>query len=86
MMKAKYNYSVLVYIKKKYAYGKREEQIGILADSLKGKFIGGGTDLSNGKRDQQYYFKTIEDVKAFLDYPTVKEAILSEVDIASVDS
>jgi len=85
-MKNKFSHSVLVYIKKKYAYSKREEQIGHLAYSLKGKFIGGGTNLSNGKRDQQYHFKSLEDVKAFLDYPTVREAILSEVDIVPVES
>lgn len=85
-MKSKYSHSVLVYIKKKYAYSKREEQIGILAHNLKGKYVGGGTNLSNGKRDQQYYFNSLDDIKTFLDYPTVREAILSEVDIVSVES
>lgn len=71
-------------MKKKHAYGKREEQLGILADALKGKFVGGGTNLSNGERDQQFYFKSIEDVNTFLDYPTVKEAIKSNYDIVEV--
>ena len=84
MMNKKYTHSLLVYVKKKYTYGKREEQLQILADGLGGKFIGGGTDLSSGKRDQQYYFKSMNDVKSFLDYPTVKEAILSEIDIVPV--
>lgn len=84
MMNNKYSHSVLVYIKKKYAYSKREEQIEYLAINLKGKHIGGGTDLTSGKRDQQFCFKSLEDVKTFLDYPTVREAILSEVDIAEV--
>jgi len=84
MMNKKYTHSLLVYVKKKYTYGKREEQLQVLADGLGGKFIGGGTDLSTKKRDQQYYFKSIDDVRTFLDYPTVKEAILSEVDIVNV--
>lgn len=83
-MKSKYTHSVLVYIKKKYAYGVREEQLEVLANALGGKNIGGGTDLSSGKRDQQFYFKSINDVNTFLDYPTVKEAILPEVDVASL--
>ena len=83
MMKNKI--SVLVYVKKKFAYGKREEQMEVLANALGGKNIGGGTNLSNGKRDQQYFFKTLQDAQAFLDYPTVKEAILSEVDIVELD-
>ena len=76
--------SVLVYIKKKYAYSDREEKLANLAHALKGKYIGGGTNLSDGKRDQQYYFNNINDVKTFLDYPTVREAILAEVDITEV--
>lgn len=86
MMKNKYNHSVLVYMKKKYAYSQREEQMEVLAHALGGKNVGGGTDLTTGKRDQQFYFKTLEDVKTFLDYPTVREAILSEVDVVNVGS
>lgn len=71
-------------MKKKYAYSKREEQMQVLADALGGKFIGGGTDLSNGKRDQQFYFKSLENVKTFLKYPTIKEAIFNEVDIVPI--
>lgn len=81
MMKNKYSHSVLVYMKKKYAYSKREEQIEMLALNLGGRSVGGGTCLVTGKRDQQFLFKKIDDVKTFLDYPTVREAILSEVDI-----
>jgi len=84
MMNNKYSHSVLVYVKKKFAYSQREEQLEVLANKLGGKNIGGGTNLSNGKRDQQYYFKSLNDVRTFLDYPTVREAILSEVDIALV--
>lgn len=84
-MKNKFSHSVLVYVKKKFAYSAREEQMEVLANALGGKNIGGGTNLSNGKRDQQYYFKSLDNVKTFLDYPTVKEAILSEVDIVPVE-
>jgi len=84
MMNNKYTHSVLVYIKKKFAYGKREEQLEVLANALGGKNVGGGTNLSNGKRDQQFYFKSLNDVNTFLDYPTVKEAILNEVDVVPV--
>lgn len=84
MMKKDNKVSVLVYMKKKFAYGKREEQLEVLANALGGKNIGGGTNLSNGKRDQQFYFNSKKDAQTFLDYPTVKEAILSEVDIVEV--
>ena len=85
MMKNKYSHSVLVYMKKKYAYTQTEERIQILADKLGGRNVGGGTCLSTGKRDQQFYFKSLNDVKTFLDYPTVREAILSEVDVVPVE-
>ena len=77
--------SVLVYVKKKYAYTKREDELATLADALKGRFIGGGTDLVSRKRDQQYFFKDMDSAKTFLDYPTVRETILSEVDVTEVD-
>lgn len=84
MMKEKSKISVLVYMKKKFAYSKREEQLEVLANALGGRNVGGGTDLSTGKRDQQFYFKNLNDAKTFLDYPTVKEAILTDVDIVEV--
>lgn len=84
MMKRKYSHSVLVYIKKKFVYSKREEQLEVLANALGGKNVGGGTDLCSGKRDQQYFFKSLNDVNTFLDYPTVREAILSDVDVVAV--
>jgi len=86
MMKNKYTHSVLVYMKKKFAYSEREEQIEVLAINLGGKNIGGGTDLTTGKRDQQFYFKSLEDVNTFLKYPTVSEAILSEVDVEDINN
>lgn len=83
-MKVKQDYSLLVYMKKKYAYTKREEQMEVLANALGGKNIGGGTDLTSGDRDQQFYFKNIKDAYTFLDYPTVKEAIKSKYDLVGV--
>ena len=85
MMNKKYKVSVLVYMKKKFAYSKREEQIEVLANALGGKSVGGGTCLATGKRDQQFMFQDLDKVKTFLDYPSVREAILSEVDIKNVD-
>jgi hypothetical protein len=72
-------------MKKKYAYSEREEQMEFLALKLGGKNVGGGTNLHTGKRDQQFCFKSIADAKTFLKYPTVSEAILTEVDIVQVD-
>lgn len=76
--------SLLVFMKKKYAYSDREEKMMVLADALKGKFVGGGTDLTNGERDQQYYFNSKDDANTFLDYPTVKEAIKNNYDLVEV--
>lgn len=83
-MNKKYSHSLLVFVKKKYAYSKREEQMQILANALKGKFVGGGTNLSNWERDQQFYFQSENDAKTFLSYPTVKEAIKSNFDLVEV--
>jgi hypothetical protein len=77
--------SVSVYVKRKYAYTKKEEELAVLAYAVQGRFVGGGTDLTTGKRDQQFIFKTMDNVKTFLDYPTVREAILTEVDVTEVD-
>lgn len=84
-MKNKYSHSVLVYMKKKHAYTQTEERLQILADKLGGADVGGGTCFTTGKRDRQFMFKSLDDVKTFLDYPTVKEAILNEVDIVPVE-
>ena len=84
MNKNKFEYSLLVYIKNKYKYSNQEEKLGVLADKLGGKEVGGGTCLATGKRDKQYYFKSEEDVNTFLAYPTVKETILKEYDLVKV--
>ena len=41
--------SLLVYIKKQYKYSTQEERLGILADQLGGREVGGGTCLATGK-------------------------------------
>lgn len=75
-MKNKDKVSLLVFIKNKYKYSEHEERLEVLAQALGGHNVGGGTDLSTGKRDKQYYFKSAEDAKTFLKYPTVQEVIL----------
>lgn len=84
MMKEKHTHSLLVFMKKKHAYSKTEERLDILADKLGGRNIGGGTNLSNGERDKQYYFKSLEDAKTFLNYPTVQEAIKTNYDLVEI--
>ena len=84
-MKNKFKVSLLVYVKNKYKYSQQEEKLGILADALGGKEIGGGACLATGKRDKQYYFKSQEDAKTFLSYPTVKQIILKEYDLVDID-
>jgi hypothetical protein len=74
-------YSLLVFIKNKYKYSDQESKLQILADKLGGRNIGGGTNLSTGKRDQQFVFNNKKDAKAFLSYSTVKESILKDYDL-----
>jgi len=83
-MKNKFETSLLVYIRNKYKYTNQEEKLGILADQLGGREVGGGTCLSTGKRDKQFYFKSEKDAKTFLAYPTVQETILKEYDLVKV--
>jgi len=73
--------SLLVFIKNKYKYTDQESKLQILADKLEGRNIGGGTDLSTGKRDQQFIFNNKKDAKTFLSYSTVKESILKDYDL-----
>ena len=82
--KKTHNVSLLVYIKKQYKYSTQEERLGILADKLGGKEVGGGTCLATGKRDKQYFFKNENDAKTFLSYPTVKQTILKEFDLVEI--
>jgi len=84
MMKKQMNktYSVLVYIKDRYKYSNSEEQLSTLCkEKFHGRFVGGGTDLCTGKRDQQFMFKNEADVKAFLKHPFTKTITLKGVDV-----
>jgi len=85
-MKNKYEVSLLVFVKNKYKYGQEEEKLGILADKLGGKEIGGGTCLSTGKRDKQFYFKSKQDAETFLSYPTTQQVILKEYDLQEINN
>lgn len=86
MIKSKMTVSLLVFIKNKYKYSSKEEDLVILVDKLGGKYIGGGTDLCTGKRDQQYYFPSNKEAKIFLNYGTVKEVILKDYDLEEIDN
>ena len=75
-------YSVLVYIKTRYKYSDSEEQLCTLCkEKFHGRYVGGGTDLSTGKRDQQFIFQNEMDVKAFLKHPFTKTITLKGVDV-----
>jgi len=85
-MKNRYTVSLLVFVKNKYKYGQEEEKLSILADKLGGKEIGGGTCLSTGKRDKQFYFKSKQDAETFLSYPTTQQIILKEYDLQEINN
>lgn len=78
--------SLLVYVKNKYKYGKKEEDLCVLVDKLGGRYVGGGTDLCTGKRDQQYYFPSAKEAKTFLNYKTTQEVIMKEYDLVEVEN
>lgn len=84
--KANKSVSLLVFIKNKYKYTDQESKLAILANKLGGRNIGGGTDLSTGKRDQQFIFNSTKDAKTFLSYDTVKQTILKEYDLVITDN
>ena len=86
MMKKKYNYSLLVYMKKKYAYTDAESKLDAIAAQYTGTNVGGGTDLTSGKRDQQFLFVDKSDAKKFLSNKFVKQVILKDVDLVDYGS
>ena len=88
MMKKETNkeYSLLVYIKAQHKYTDSEVQLETLCkEKFKGRGVGGGTDLSTGKRDQQFVFNKIANAKAFLKHPFTKAVILKDYDLVEVD-
>jgi hypothetical protein len=79
-------YSLLVYIKAQHKYTDSEEQLETLCkEKYNGRGVGGGTDLSTGKRDQQFVFEKLSDAKAFLKHPFTKAVILKNYDLVEVD-
>ena len=80
------NYSLLVYIKNRYKYSDTELQLQILCEQkYDGRHVGGGTDLSTGKRDQQFMFNKEAHAKAFLRHPFTKTVVLKEHDLDVVE-
>lgn len=88
MMKKQTNkeYSLLVYMKAQHKYTDSEVQLETLCkEKYNGRGVGGGTDLSNGKRDQQFVFEKLADAKAFLKHPFTKAVTLKDFDLVEVD-
>jgi hypothetical protein len=87
MMKKQTNkkYSLLVYMKAQHKYTDSEVQLETLCkEKFDGRAVGGGTDLSTGKRDQQFVFKKLTDAKAFIRHPFTKAVILKDYDLVEV--
>ncbi len=79
-------YSLLVYIKAQHKYTDSEVQLETLCkEKFNGRAVGGGTDLSTGKRDQQFAFTSKADAKAFLKHPFTRDVILKDYDLVEVD-
>ena len=80
------NYSLLVYIKNRYKYSDSELQLQTLCEEkFDGRHVGGGTDLSTGKRDQQFMFNKETHAKAFLRHPFTKIVVLKDHDLDKVE-
>ncbi len=80
------NYSLLVYIKNRYKYSDTELQLQTLCEQkYDGRHVGGGTDLSTGKRDQQFMFNKEAHAKAFLRHPFTKTVVLKDYDLVLVE-
>ena len=88
MMKKQTNkeYSLLVFMKAQHKYTDSEEQLETLCkEKYNGRGVGGGTNLSNGKRDQQFVFEIKTDAKAFLRHPFTKAVVLKDYDLVEID-
>lgn len=88
MMKKQTNkeYSLLVYMKAQHKYTDSEVQLETLCkEKFNGRGVGGGTDLSNGKRDQQFVFEKLTDAKSFLKHPFTKAVTLKDYDLVEVN-
>ena len=88
MMKKQTNkeYSLLVFMKAQHKYTDSEVQLETLCkEKYNGRGVGGGTNLSNGKRDQQFVFEKLTDAKGFLEHPFTKAVTLKDYDLVEVD-
>jgi len=88
MMKKQTNkeYSLLVYMKAQHKYTDSEIQLEALCkEKYHGRSVGGGTNLSNGKRDQQFAFEKLTDAKGFLKHPFTKAVTLKDYDLVEID-
>jgi len=88
MMKKQTNkeYSLLVFMKAQHKYTDSEVQLETLCkEKYNGRGVGGGTNLSNGKRDQQFVFEKLSDAKGFLKHPFTKAVTLKGYDLVEVD-
>lgn len=88
MMKKQTNkeYSLLVYVKAQHKYTDSELQLETLCkEKFNGRAVGGGTNLSSGKRDQQFVFESKTDAKAFLRHPFTKAVVLKDYDLVEID-
>jgi hypothetical protein len=88
MMKKQTNkeYSLLVYMKAQHKYTDSEVQLETLCkEKYNGRGVGGGTNLSTGKRDQQFVFEKLTDAKGFLKHPFTRDVILKDYDLVEVD-
>ena len=86
MMKKQTNkeYSLLVFMRAQHKYTDSELQLEKLCKEFNGRAVGGGTDLSTGKRDQQFAFFNKAGAKAFLKHPFTKAVILKDYDLVEV--
>lgn len=79
------NFSLLVYIKNRYKYSDSELQLQTLCEEkYDGRHVGGGTNLSTGKRDQQFVFNKKTQATAFLRHPFTKIVVLKDYDLEQV--
>ena len=88
MMKKQTNkeYSLLVYMKAQHKYTDSEVQLETLCkEKYNGRGVGGGTNLSNGKRDQQFIFNKKTDARDFLRHPFTKAVVLKDYDLVELD-
>lgn len=75
-----------MYMKQAYKYTDAELQLLKIAKTFKGSEIGGGTNLTTGKRDKQYFFLEQNDAKKFLKQAYVKKVTLKEHELSDLQN